>query len=225
MDRLDYQQQEEQMQSESIGALAKALCKAQAEMRNPAFDAQNPHFRSKYASLASVREAVMPVLNKHGLALVQWPLSIEGRAGCLNELMHESGESRREVCLLPLEKANAHGAGSCITYARRYSMQSIAGVVADEDDDANASVKTSGAHKPTDVAIQSLTRSRRQIVADTHAQVLSALASGKDFDAYGLCETLEDADEKVALWTLLDSKQRSRIKAQSTAQANTKATI
>jgi hypothetical protein len=56
----------------------------------------------------------------------------------VNRLMHVSGEWLEEECLLPLDKNNAQGAGSAVTYARRYSLQSIAGVVADEDDDANA---------------------------------------------------------------------------------------
>lgn len=199
-------------------ALFKALCKAQAEMKNPAFDAMNPHFKSKYASLASVREAVLPVLHKHGLALAQFPKAIPGFAGVVNMLMHESGESLQEECLLPLEKPNAHGAGSCITYARRYSLQGIAGVVAEEDDDANASVKTSGVHKPTDGAMQSLSGERKTLVIDTHTQVSDALKEDRDFDAYALCEELTDPEEKVALWGMLDSKQRRRIKEQASKE-------
>jgi hypothetical protein len=124
--------------SPSIAELAKALNKAQAELKNPTFDSTNPHFKSKFASLAAVREAVIPTLNKHGLAIAQFPKSTDGTAGCVNRLMHVSGEWLEEECLLPLDKNNAQGAGSAVTYARRYSLQAIAGVVADEDDDANA---------------------------------------------------------------------------------------
>jgi hypothetical protein len=127
--------------SPSIAALAKALNAAQAELRNPAFDSTNPHFKSKFASLVAVREAVMPILQKHGLALTQFPKAAEGCSGVVNRLMHVSGEWLEEECLLPLDKNNAQGAGSAVTYARRYSLQSIAGVVADEDDDGNGASK------------------------------------------------------------------------------------
>jgi len=124
--------------SESITKLAAALVSAQKEMKNPTLDKTNPHFKSKFASLAQVRETVLPILNKHGLSLTQFPKGAEGAAGCVNRLMHESGEWLEEECLLPLDRVNAQGAGSAITYARRYSIQAIAGVVADEDDDGNA---------------------------------------------------------------------------------------
>lgn len=124
--------------SPTIAALVKALHAAQAELKNPAFDSVNPHFKSKFASLAAVRECVLPVLNKHGLVLTQFPKAAEGRAGVVNMLAHISGEWLEEECLLPLDKNNAQGAGSAVTYTRRYSLQAIAGVVADEDDDANA---------------------------------------------------------------------------------------
>ena len=75
-----------------------------------------------------------------------------------------------------------------------------------------------GVIKPTDGAMESLTASRRNVVLDTSIQVMDQLAKGSDFDAYGLCESLTDPDEKVALWSLLDSKARSRIKAAAAAQ-------
>ncbi len=59
--------------SPEIDKLSLSLIAAQRDMKNPAFDAKNPHFGSKYASLVAVREAVIPILNKHGLALTQFP--------------------------------------------------------------------------------------------------------------------------------------------------------
>jgi hypothetical protein len=142
--------------SPSITELSKALNAAQKEMKNPTFDSTNPHFKSKFASLVAVREAVIPILNKHGLSIAQFPKATEGTAGCVNRLMHVSGEWLEEECLLPLDKNNAQGAGSAVTYARRYSLQAIAGVVADEDDDANAaSVPAKKAEPKTDLALLS----------------------------------------------------------------------
>jgi len=128
-------------QSQSIAKLTEALHKAQAEMQNPTFDAYNPHFKSKYASLATVREAVLPVLNKHGLTLTQFPKSEGTYAGCVNLLAHVSGEWLSGESLFPVDKMTAQGAASAITYARRISMQSIGGVVGEEDTDGNGDGK------------------------------------------------------------------------------------
>lgn len=126
--------------SPTIAALSAALAKAQAELRNPKFDSVNPHFRSSFASLSAVREAVIPVFAKHGLSLSQFPTAHEGKAGCINHLAHESGEWMEEPFLIPCDKQNSHGYASALTYARRLSMQSVAGVCGDADDDGNGSV-------------------------------------------------------------------------------------
>lgn len=128
--------------SESTANLAAALAKAQVKLRNPHFDSQNPHFRSKFASLAAVRESVVPVLASYGIAITQWPVSESNFAGCVTHILHESGEWMEEKFLIPVEKGNAHGYASAVTYAKRISMQSVAAVVGDEDDDGNAAVET-----------------------------------------------------------------------------------
>jgi len=128
------------------------FCKAQAEMKNPAFDSKNPAFNgSKYASLSSVQEAVIPVLNKYGIAVLQDLKKTETGVECFTMLVHESGETYISQPLeVPSrqfikdkntgeikEKNDAHCIGSAITYARRYQLQSICGVVGDDDDDGN----------------------------------------------------------------------------------------
>jgi hypothetical protein len=132
---------EKMNKSESITLLATALAKAQNEMKNPAFDSQNPHFRNKYASLASVRDTVTPCLSKHGLAVSQHLGVEEGMVTCETILMHSSGEWISSVIKLPTPKPDAQGFGSAYTYARRYSLMAICGVVGDEDDDANEASK------------------------------------------------------------------------------------
>jgi len=133
------------------GKIAAALAKAQAEMPNPKFDSQNPHFRSKFASLTSVRNAVVPVLAKHGISMTQ-NLETTGDwkgIACTTVLRHESGESLSFGPLaMPTEKPNAQGFGSAATYARRYSLMAACGVVGDEDDDANVAVEKPDIHSP-----------------------------------------------------------------------------
>lgn len=127
----------------SVGAeLNKALAAAQAEMRNPGLERTNGAFKgSRYADLAAVRAAVIPVFAKHGLAVCQVPVVGQGTAGVETHLLHCSGEERpMGTLLLPVSKPDAHGYGSAITYARRYALQSIACVVGDDDDDGNGAV-------------------------------------------------------------------------------------
>lgn len=127
--------------SDQIELLAAALVKAQAEMTNPTFDKVNPHLKSQYASLKSVRDTVMPVFTKHGISVVQFARAEADRAGCETVLMHESGQWQSEICMLPVAQTTPQGAGGAITYARRYSLQAIAGVCGETDDDGEASSK------------------------------------------------------------------------------------
>lgn len=121
------------------GQISAALAKAQCEMGNPGFDSTNPHFKNKFASLAAVRNAVVPVLSKHGIAMMQDLCSVEGAVSCTTILMHGSGQRLTfGPLVLPVSKNDAQGFGSAATYARRYSLMAVAGVVGDDDDDANA---------------------------------------------------------------------------------------
>ena len=126
--------------SESIKELAAALNKAQAEMSGAKKGANNPFFKSKYADLNAVVDAVRIPFADNGLSYSQFPVMDENRVGVETILMHESGEFIASTLMLPTGKLDAQAAGSAITYARRYSLQSIAGIPA-EDDDGNAAVK------------------------------------------------------------------------------------
>lgn len=118
-------------------SIASALAAAQAEMGPAVKSAENPHFRSKYADLASVMDACLPALNRHGIAVIQ-PLSeSEFGRSVVTRFIHSSGETLE--CPIPLivGKNDMQGLGSAITYARRYGLMSLAGI-APEDDDGNA---------------------------------------------------------------------------------------
>jgi hypothetical protein len=86
---------------------------------------------------------------------------------------------------------------------------------ASADEVAHAITSKPGVIKPTDGAFNRCTPDRRKVVADSATMVKDYLAEDKDFDAYAICEGFTDPDEKVALWSFLDSKQRSRLKAQA----------
>ena len=121
--------------------IASALVKAQQAFGPALKTSSNPHFRSKYADLSAVVEAVIDGLNKHGIFLTQ--LTHECESGVIVEtmLIHESGETLSGGKLhVPASKQDAQGYGSALTYARRYSLMAVTGI-APEDDDGNAASK------------------------------------------------------------------------------------
>ena len=127
--------------SESIAGLAAALAKAQGAMKGAVKDSANPFFKSKYADLASVVEAIRAAFSANGLSYIQTlEPSDKDEVRVETTLLHASGEwISCGVLSLPVSKADAQGYGSALTYARRYSLSAAVGV-APEDDDGNAAV-------------------------------------------------------------------------------------
>ncbi len=189
-------------QSEKIDALAKALASAQAEIGNAKKDAKNPHFKNTYASLTEVLD-VAKVINKYGLSVTQWPLE-SGRL--CTTLMHESGQWVRATMSVPLAKNDPQGAGSALTYMRRYALKSILGI-GDEDDDAEAakgSVKQEAAKasvkqeetKPS-IDLFKVEAKKANGVSKLFAQLLEKTA---DADAWAMAwEDAKGEEEKTAV--------------------------
>ena len=125
--------------SESISGLAAALAKAQGQMKGAIKDSANPFFKSKYADLASVVEAIRAAFSANGLSYIQTvEPSEKDEVRVETTLLHLSGEwISCGVLSLPVSKVDAQGYGSALTYARRYSLSAAVGV-APEDDDGNA---------------------------------------------------------------------------------------
>lgn len=130
-------------QSPTIGAIAKALAAAQKTMGNAAKDSTNPHFKSKYADLASVRDATAPLAD-NGIAVTQQVITgQDGVPGIRTVLMHESGEWMGSNAYCRPAQNTPQGLGSVVTYLRRYMLAAAAGI-AQEDDDGNV-----GSQQPT----------------------------------------------------------------------------
>jgi len=123
-------------QSQSIGNLALALATAQKEMKNPKRASENPFFKSQYADLASVVNAITPSLAANDLAIMQFVESgSSGEVAVLTMLVHKSGEYVSGTLSAKPAKADPQGIGSTITYLRRYAMLAIVGRAAEDDDD------------------------------------------------------------------------------------------
>lgn len=123
--------------------IAAAFVKAQQGFEPARKTANNPHFRSKYADLATCVEAVISSLNENGIGLMQTCHPSDTGVIVETVFLHESGE--RIDCgqlHVPASKHDAQGYGSALTYARRYSLLAACGI-APEDDDGNAAAASS----------------------------------------------------------------------------------
>jgi len=125
-------------QSDSIKELATALSKVQGELTYAKKDSANPFFKSRYADLESVWDACRSLMAANGLSVIQMPGNyFEGRMWLVTRLCHNSGEWIEQEMSVPVQKADAQGAGSALTYMRRYALAAFIGVV-QADDDGNA---------------------------------------------------------------------------------------
>lgn len=122
---------------------AKAIVAAQKSMANARKDSNNPFFKSKYADLNAIREVAIPVLTENGIAVLQPVIQKDGKSFVRTLLIHESGQIMSDlycdVEILFSKTTDAQAQGSGITYARRYGLQSLLNVGAEDDDGNKAS--------------------------------------------------------------------------------------
>lgn len=153
-------------------SLNGALVKALAEIGGATKDKLNPHFKSKYADLASVVDAIKPVLAKHGLGFTQHCQPAEDGVSIETVVRHEGGDQESLGTLyLPANKRDAQGFGSALTYARRYALMTAFGVPA-EDDDGNA------ATPPPE----------RKTITDSQRDLIQTLAGSAGKTVQAICE-------------------------------------
>ena len=126
--------------SETISKLALALVKFNNEVSSIPKDAKNPFYHSEYVTLDKLIISTRDILQKNGLSVMQFPLSVDGKIGIQTMLLHESGEfiESEPLYMTPAKANDPQVAGSIISYLRRYSYQAILNLSTGEDDDANA---------------------------------------------------------------------------------------
>jgi len=127
--------------SATTGAIAAALAKAQGAIRNPHKDANNPYFKSKYAPLDTVVEAIRGAMAASELAYVQSVTCAGNRVSVVTRVLHSSGEwLETDPLAADAKDASPQAVGSATTYLRRYSLMAAVGLApTDEDDDGEAS--------------------------------------------------------------------------------------
>ena len=142
-------------QSESIANLAKSLSIVQGKLTHAKKDSANPFFKSKYADLESVWDACRDLLANNGLAVAQFPgtySDLDKSMSLTTILTHNSGEWISQEMSVPVTKPDAQGAGSALTYMRRYALAAVVGVVqADDDGNAASSPSKQAVVKPKEL--------------------------------------------------------------------------
>jgi hypothetical protein len=197
---------------------AKAFIEAQKEMSNATKDSNNPFFKSKYADLNSIREACLPALNKHCIAVLQPIVQVDGKNYVKTLLLHESGESMECLTEIIFTKQNdAQAQGSGITYARRYGLQSMVNIGAEDDDGNKASepAKTKGKFfiEPAtqmknlaNIANDELKASAEEHKLNKLKEALSKMQSSQEIDDY-LAQKYKDKSRLEALESMSEANK------------------
>lgn len=127
--------------SQQIELLFTALAKAQASFTHAEKAGDNPHFHSRYATLETVLDATKKGRAENSLAVIQMPVNLPDTIGVTTLLGHSSGQWIESTIAVPPGRFDAQGAGSVITYLRRYALMAVLGIAGqDEDDDGEAAV-------------------------------------------------------------------------------------
>lgn len=185
--------------------LISSLAKAQGEIENALLNKVNPHFKSRYADLAAIRDAVVPALSKNGIALVQVFQIMEFGPAVVTRMM-KGQDVIESICPIAVGSTyKPQEFGSAVTYARRYSLAAICGIAAEEDDDANAALsaepaKKAQAKKPDQASVATIKEKMiRALNGARTSKELAGIYNNKDFtaDFYTLSANDQEEVKKV----------------------------
>ncbi len=166
-----------QYQSHDTTALAKALLAVQKQLLPALKDAANPFTKSNYASLNSVMEACREALHGNHIWMTQLPMPTpahmgDGHMGLMTKLTHTtSGQWQSSLMVVPLPKKDPQGMGSAMTYARRYALCAMLGIVTEDDDGQGAVGNTKATPKRASSSRQSANAAQINEAHYSNAQV------------------------------------------------------
>jgi hypothetical protein len=196
--------------SQEIKQISAALVKAQQKIKFALKENTNPHFRSKYADLGSVIDAVKLPLLEQGVTFLQ-PIGFsETGVSVETVLLHTSGEWISETLTIPVSKQDAQGVGSAITYGRRYGLQAMCGVPA-EDDDGNAATASAPRITPVAGSLAALSAAEQEAARTAALEIVEAWTHDKQFQAYELYYMAGHSNElKLGIWECLQPHSKIR---------------
>lgn len=212
------------VREEREAAFNAAMSRAQGAMETVVKNRRNDQTNSNYADLATINAAIKPIYTEHGFSISFDTADApqEGYLRLVAILSHKDGHSRNYHLDMPPDdvgikgstnKTKVHATGSTNTYARRYLTCMAFNITTEDDNDGNRQ------RNATAGALGALSAKRRQVVTEIAAEVRELMANDKAFDGYSLCETSDlDGEEKIALWSLFDSRIRSTLKAMGEAE-------
>ena len=122
-------------QTENINELVSALSKAQSKMKPATFNRVNPHFKNRYADFTSCMDACRIPLSDNGLSIMQYCETVNEKLMLITMLAHTSGQWIKSHFPLNPAKMDSQSIGSAMTYAKRYSLSAMLGIVSDEEED------------------------------------------------------------------------------------------
>lgn len=180
--------------SENLNELATALAKVQGALKPAVKSSSNPYFKSKYADLQSCWDSCRSLLTSNGLSVSQtFCESPSGESVTVSTtLLHASGQWISGDLTMKPAKADPQGIGSAITYARRYALAAIVGIVADEDDDGNAATHSMPAKQAS--APDKISEASARFLSTSDAELVSRVLRG--FKASEISELTEDQAQK-----------------------------
>lgn len=166
--------------SPTMANLTNALLAVQKELKAVTKDATNPHFKNQYATLDALTEYARPLLTKHGIAVVQGCVAPDrdedGAVVAMTvetTLLHgPTGEWLSTGVIIPLDKSNPQGAGSAVTYGRRYGLSALLALTTDNDDD--------GAAASTGAAIRATVRAMPSAKTLTGKKAVTVMPFGRN---------------------------------------------
>lgn len=198
--------------SESIGALTKALAKAQGAIKPAVKASENPFFKSSYADLPAIFKACRDELSKNDIAIIQ-RTAYEGETLLLETILaHSSGEWISGVYPVKPVKPDPQSMGSAITYSRRYALAAMVGVVAEDEDDDGAQASGNVRVASRDEKGEALNKSRswaKQAIHDLHGFTPEQLAKWE----------VKNADNLVKLRGIDENTHQEVLEALQTAQS------
>ena len=218
---------------------AAAMAKAQGEMTNAKLNKTNPHFKSKYADLAAIRDTVVPALSKHGICVIHRTEHTETTMTQVTTLRGHGGfvESHFPIRLDAIQKI-----ASQLTYARRYNLSGLCCISADEDDDAEGAEKTAKAKTPganlrrAAGAVEQAPEPKpgeeppappKGVTAlkARATQLNQAMNAASDYDSLTTCwsshaELLEDMKRDIPDWYTAAASRYAELEEKLAAQAN-----
>lgn len=210
-----------ELHSEKIDLILPALIAAKGKFTAAKKDTENAFFKSKYATLDTVIEAVNGALLEQNIAIIQPTVIREGATVLITRFYHVSGQWMGSEYPVYAVKKDPQGEGSALTYARRYALMALAGI-APEDDDGNSATKAVQAQKQTPsvragkpqdgMSLEDMPEERQAVIKD-YAEAITSYCKAGDVSAAAMeWQNAElEHEEKSAMWFLLASHDRSAI--------------